>query len=42
MDIAFLKESQQIAHALVAKAVVKMLKDIEMQYAFGVSIGAMV
>ncbi|QFS51683.1 hypothetical protein [Nostoc sphaeroides] len=40
MNIAFLKESQQIAHALVAKAVVKMLKDIEMQYAFGVSIGA--
>ncbi|MBE9104785.1 hypothetical protein IQ229_07475 [Nostoc cf. edaphicum LEGE 07299] len=40
MDIAFLKENQQIAHALVAKAVVKMLKDIEMQYAVGVSVGA--
>ncbi|MDZ7991651.1 MULTISPECIES: hypothetical protein [unclassified Nostoc] len=41
MDIAFLKESQQTAHVLVAKAVVKMLEDIEMQYAFGISIGAM-
>ncbi|MDM9584012.1 hypothetical protein [Nostoc sp. GT001] len=41
MDIAFLKESQQTAHVLVAKAVVKTLEDIEMQYAFGISIGAM-
>ncbi|WP_260446043.1 MULTISPECIES: hypothetical protein [unclassified Nostoc] len=41
MDIAFFKESQQIAHALVAKAVAKMLKNIEMQYAFDVSVGAM-
>ncbi|WP_257797963.1 hypothetical protein [Nostoc edaphicum] len=39
MDIGFLKESQQIAHVLVAKAVVKILEDIEMQYAFGVSGG---
>ncbi|MEH2239109.1 hypothetical protein [Nostoc sp.] len=40
MDIAFLKESQQIAHVLLAKAVVKMLEDIEMQYAFGILGGA--
>jgi acetolactate synthase I/II/III large subunit len=40
LDIGFLKQSQQIAHVLLAKAVVKMLEDIEMQYAFGISIGA--
>jgi thiamine pyrophosphate-dependent acetolactate synthase large subunit-like protein len=40
LDIAFLKESQQIAHVLVAKAVIKMLEDIKMQYAFGISGGA--
>ncbi|MFN6559519.1 MAG: hypothetical protein RMY28_006885 [Nostoc sp. ChiSLP01] len=41
MDIGFLKESQQISHVLIAKAAAKMLKDVEMQYVFSISVSAM-